>query len=337
MAMGDLHRGGYTGQYGFVVIDSGRDPGAYDQEVFLALRDWEHFYTDQFVDMDDQDAPGPQPEKPARLDTRPGGLEVMSQLYSINDKALRAGEPIRVRPGTRVLMHLLNASAVENRTIALRGMNSTCWLWMATRAQPARSEGAHPGAGGAHRRHGGNESSRRLDPGRHRRCHPPERTGRGRGIRRPAPAPPQWVAQPGVFWDYTVFGGPASTRAPRSHSIEMVFEKVPGGAAPFNLFTVNGKAYPHEREFVLQEGHRYRLLFRNRTDDAHPLHLHRHNFELIDVNGKPTSGILKDTVIVPMYGRVAVDLTADQPGLSLFHCHIQHHMDYGFKALFRYA
>ena len=121
MAMGDLHRGSYTGQYGFVVIDSGRDPGAYDQEVFLALRDWEHFYTDQFVDMDDQDAPGPQPEKPAKLDTRPNGLEVMSQLYSINDKALRAGEPIRVRPGSRVLMHLLNASAVENRTIALPG------------------------------------------------------------------------------------------------------------------------------------------------------------------------------------------------------------------------
>ena len=45
----------------------------------------------------------------------------MSQLYSINDKALRAGEPIRVRPGSRVLMHLLNASAVENRTIALPG------------------------------------------------------------------------------------------------------------------------------------------------------------------------------------------------------------------------
>ena len=29
-----------------------------------------------------------------------------------------------------------------------------------------------------------------------------------------------------------------------------------------------------------------------------------------------------------------VDFTADQPGLSLFHCHIQQHMDYGFKALF---
>ncbi len=45
MAMTDLHRGSYTGQFGFLVIDSGRDPGAYDQEIFLALRDWEPFFT----------------------------------------------------------------------------------------------------------------------------------------------------------------------------------------------------------------------------------------------------------------------------------------------------
>ena len=59
--------------------------------------------------------------------------------------------------------------------------------------------------------------------------------------------------------------------------------------------------------------------------------------ELAEINGKKTSGIIKDTVVVPYYGRAAVDFTADQPGLTLFHCHIQQHMDFGFKALFRYA
>ena len=32
---------------------------------------------------------------------------------------------------------------------------------------------------------------------------------------------------------------------------------------------------------------------------------------------------MKDTVIVPAYGRATVDPVADQPGLTLFHCHIQ--------------
>jgi len=47
--------------------------------------------------------------------------------------------------------------------------------------------------------------------------------------------------------------------------------------------------------------------------------------------------VIKDTVVVPTYGRASVDFTADQPGPALFHCHIQQHMDYGFKALLRYA
>jgi len=117
----------------------------------------------------------------------------------------------------------------------------------------------------------------------------------------------------------------------------MVFEKIPSGAGKFNAWLVNGKQYPHDREFVLKEGARYRIVFHNRTDDGHPLHFHRHSFELVDVNGKKTAGVMKDTVIVPLYGRTSVDLVADHPGLTLFHCHIQQHMDYGFKALFRYA
>src|SRR2546429_4822086 len=62
----------------------------------------------------------------------------------------------------------------------------------------------------------------------------------------------------------------------------------------FNLWLINGKPYPHEREFVLEQGTRYRLLMRNRTDDAHPMHLHRHLWELAEINGKKTAGIVKE-------------------------------------------
>ena len=36
------------------MIDSGNDPGHYDQEVFLALRDWEPFFTNAEMDTDEQ-------------------------------------------------------------------------------------------------------------------------------------------------------------------------------------------------------------------------------------------------------------------------------------------
>jgi FtsP/CotA-like multicopper oxidase with cupredoxin domain len=339
MAAGDLHRGSYTGQYGFLMIDSGADAGSHDQELFLALRDWEPFYTDQFVDMDEQESPGPQPERPAQLDTRANGLEVISQLFSINDKALRAGEPIRVRPGSRVLVHLLNASAVENRQVALPGHEFHV-LALDGNPVPTPQTAKVITLGPGERVDAYIEMN---SPGVWILGATDDATrNAGLGVvveYANQHGAPKWVPQAGARWDYTVYGNAASAApgAPPEHLIDMIFEKVPGGAGQFNAWTVNGKAYPHDREFVFQQGQRYRLVFRNRTDDAHPVHLHRHLFELVDVNGKPTSGIRKDTVVVPTYGRVTVDLTADQPGLSLFHCHIQSHMDFGFKALFRYA
>ncbi len=81
--------------------------------------------------------------------------------------------------------------------------------------------------------------------------------------------------------------------------IDMVFEKIPSGAGKFNVWLVNGKPYPHEKEFVLKQGARYRLVFHNRTDDSHPLHIHRHSFEIAEHRGKSTTGVIKDTVIVP--------------------------------------
>jgi FtsP/CotA-like multicopper oxidase with cupredoxin domain len=345
MAMTDLHRGSFTGQFGFLVVEpaqAGRDPGHYDQEVFLALRDWEPFFTNQFMDVDDLYQRWPQTEKPAVLDTRPNGLEVSAALYSINDKALGSGEPIRVRPGQRVLMHLLNASAIENRAIALPGHQfhvlaldgnpvptprpvDQIFLGPGERVD-AYVEMNHPGVWilGA-----------------------PEDDIRNAGLgivieyanqRRQ----PQWVAAGKASWDYTLFGKPVApgtnggnAGAGPVQTIDMAFEKVPRGAGAFNTFHVNGKVYPHEQEFVLKQGTRYRIILRNRTDDAHPLHFHRHLFELVEIYGKQTAGIMKDTVVVPSYGRAVVEMVADQPGLTLFHCHIQQHMDYGFKALFR--
>jgi FtsP/CotA-like multicopper oxidase with cupredoxin domain len=292
------------------------------------------------VDNDEQNQKSPQPERPAILDTSPNGLEVGSMIYSINDKALGAGEPIRVRAGQRILMHVLNASAIENRGIALPGHQFHVLALDGNPVPtPAPIDQLFLGPG------------ERVDayvemnqPGVWIMGAPEDDVrNAGLGIvieyanqRRQ----PQWVAPGKASFDYTLFGKPGAQPAadPAIQTIDMVFAKVPRGMdGRFNTFTVNGKEYPHDQEFVLKQGTRYRLIFRNRTDDAHPLHLHRHLFELTEIYGKATAGIMKDTVVVPLYGRASVEFVSDQPGLTLFHCHIQHHMDFGFKALFRYA
>src|SRR5450631_2607607 len=76
MSMDDLHRGTYTGMFGFLIVEGANNPGRFDQEHYLALRDWEPYFSNQAMDNDDLDATGPQPERPAVMDTRQPGLEV---------------------------------------------------------------------------------------------------------------------------------------------------------------------------------------------------------------------------------------------------------------------
>ncbi|MBV9772260.1 MAG: multicopper oxidase domain-containing protein [Bryobacterales bacterium] len=341
-AMLDLHRGAYTGQFGFLMIDSANDPGLYDQEIFLALREWEPYLTPMDQDEEPADPENPMPEKPAQPDTRPNGLEIGAPLYSINDKMLGAGEPLRVRSGQRILMHLLNASPSQIHRIGLFGHHFQVIALDGNPVptpQPVNLIEIAPGE--------------RVDaivemnlPGvwiLGELRDGARRSGMGIVVEyaNQAQPRPQWLPPTKARWDYTIFGNPAfgkpGPHPPPDQTIDMVFEKVPGGPNGINHWLVNGKEYPHEREFVFQKGRRYRLVFHNRSDDSHPLHIHRHLFELVELNGKPTAGIQKDTVVVPAFGRATVDLMADQPGLTLFHCHIQQHMDFGFKALFRYA
>ena len=341
MAMDDLHKGAYTGQFGFVYIDSGNAPGYYDQELFLALRDWEPFFAMTMVDTDDTGQPTEILEKPTHINTAPNGLEVNSTTYSINDKALGSGEPIRVRDGQKLLVHFLNASAIENRTISLSGHKMRVlsmdgnpvptpqlvdFLYLGAGERiDAEIDMNHPGVWVL------GDTVKQVREG-----------GLGVIVEYAGQSKqPQWIDPPITNWDYTLFGANAASGAPApldpQQNIEMIFEKVPSSAGKFNLFWINGKPYPHEQELVLHEGVRYRLTMRNRTDDAHPVHMHRHLWELRSINDKTTSGLMKDVIVIPRAGRAVVDFTANQPGLTLFHCHIQQHMDYGFKALFRYA
>ena len=117
----------------------------------------------------------------------------------------------------------------------------------------------------------------------------------------------------------------------------MTFAKDNAVEEGFNRWTINGVAYPMTGEiapasFHLKQGKRYRIRMRNASDDIHPIHLHRHSFELTKIFGKSTSGILKDVVMVGGYQEAEIDFVADNPGLTLFHCHQQLHMDFGFMS-----
>ena len=122
------------------------------------------------------------------------------------------------------------------------------------------------------------------------------------------------------------------------HSIDMLIEKRNATDNGFNVWTLNDKPFDMDTNqpvYDIQLGKRYRIRLRNATDDIHPIHLHRHTFEITHVAGTPTAGLHKDVAMLGGYQTIDIDFLADQPGLSLLHCHQQLHMDYGFMALLR--
>ena len=76
-------------------------------------------------------------------------------------------------------------------------------------------------------------------------------------------------------------------------------------------------------------GERVEIAFRNTTMMSHPMHLHGHVFQVVEVNGKPIRGAIRDTILVPPKATVKVAFDADNPGLWAFHCHNLYHMAAG--------
>ena len=347
----DLSAGQYSGQVGPVYIEPKSDPGRYDREVFLTLKEFQPTLSrggDMAMDFLSPSAPvrtlqeqGEGAMKASLAKGAAKGYEVGYEVFTINGRMLGHGEPVRVKPGERVLFHVLNASATEIRSLALPGHSfqvialdgnpvpspakvPVLWLGTAERIS-AVVEMNHPGVwimgdlDNDDRRHG---MGIVVEYAGH--------TGK-----------PLWTAPPPFRWSYARFAKPGAA-APPDETFEMLFVKQNAAEEGFNRWMINEVAYPMSSTpvpatFHLKQGKRYRIHMRNASDDIHPIHLHRHSFELTNLAGQSTAGIMKDVVMLGGYQETSIDFVADNPGMTLFHCHQQLHMDFGFMTLFDYV
>lgn len=82
-------------------------------------------------------------------------------------------------------------------------------------------------------------------------------------------------------------------------------------------------------------GERLRMILVNDTMMSHPIHLHGMFVELVNGNGAYCPR--KHTVVLKPAERLSVDVTADEPGLWAFHCHLLYHMKAGMMRAVRVA
>ncbi len=316
MAGHDLKKGLYSGQFGVVWIEPRENPGRYDQEFFLTLHDW----NGSLQGSDD------------------GSMTPLYDVSTINGRTLGFGEPLRVKNGQRIMLHIVNTSATDPHWLALPGHS---FRVLALDGNPVPSPQQvemlhlspaerisvevtmnHPGVWvlGEVRKH-------------------VQAAGMGVVIEyADAHGKPVWQQPQTLHWDYIQFGA-TDNREPSAElkvtPIPLTFESRFTGHGAMDQWMINGKSFPDTETIALERGNRYRLIFKNKSQDDHPVHLHRSLFEVRRIAGRATSGILKDTILVKAGVEAEVEVTANAPGLSLFHCHQQDHMDMGFMMLFR--
>lgn len=313
----NLEKAQYGGQHGLLMIEPRDNAGDYDREVFIALHDW----SGRMAGSDD------------------GSMSPVYEVSTINGKMLGFGDPVRVKQGERTLMHVLNSSPTEVHWIALAGHSfhvvaldgnpvpqpkTVPMLRLAPAERvSATVEMNAPGVWvlGEVRKH-------------------VQAAGMGIVVEYAGAAgKPVWTQPDDLVWDYPQFASPGDTTKSGDEAtrIELSFDSKFQGHGNPELWRINGKSYPHTEEPVLKKGQRYRLVLKNLSADDHPMHLHRHTFEVRRVDtSSELCGLTKDVVLVHAKSTTEVEFLADNPGRTLFHCHQQDHMDRGFMMVFGY-
>lgn len=317
----NLTKAQYGGLHGLLLIEARDNPATYDREVFLGLHDW----NGQFLGSDD------------------GSMNPVYDVTTINGKMLGFGDPIKVKQGERVMMHILNSSPTEVHWISFSGHSfrvvaldgnpvAQAQTVSMLRLAPAERVSAivemnNPGVWilGEVRKH-------------------VQASGMGVVIEYAnSSGKPVWTQPEDLVWNYRQFAAAGdAARHQDTRTIELSFDSKFQGHGNEELWRINGLSYPQNSTPAtsphLQTGLRYRLVMKNKSMDDHPMHLHRHTFEIRRIeNSAEITGVRKDVVLVHAGGTVEVEFMADNPGKTLFHCHQQDHMDRGFMMVFDYA
>lgn len=97
------------------------------------------------------------------------------------------------------------------------------------------------------------------------------------------------------------------------------------GPVPKYTWGLNDRIYPYKEPYWVEEGQRVEMVISNSTPMGHPMHLHGHEFQIIEIDGEPVAGSFRDTVYIPKGGTCRIAFDAIYPGVWAFHCHISYH------------
>ena len=272
----------------------------------------------------------------------PGGAamdlnDIMFDAFLANDRTLDNPEVVRVEPGGRLRLRIINGAAATNFRLDLGPLDG---VLVAVDGQPVL-----PVRGRTFELAMAQRIDLRVLLPKERGSYPilAQRegdTGRTGIILAAAGAPVTKIASdadtkgPAIGLDLErrlrATEGLAARPANRVHELELT-----GSMAAYD-WLLNGRRFAERQPLMVSRGQRVEVVMRNRTMMSHPMHLHGHQFQVMAIDGQRMSGAVRDTVLVPINGTVTIAFDADNPGRWAFHCHNLYHMAAGMMTSVEY-
>ncbi len=331
----DVNMGMTRGLFGLFVVEDPREERA-DAEFALVFHDVPRMETIMAALRGVSRAPMTDPNgAPELLEMRPDdkmGDEVAYQAHCINGASYPNTKSLAVRVGQKVRLRILNANPTQTRYVRLGGHRLRVTHSDGNPlVQPIEVDALRVGV--AERYDAWFEVTKpgawllqgiSSDPLAFEQAVVIHTEGMEQ-------APPQGSSQSleGVdYFTYQKAAGITSSPPDLTAQIRKDFQ-LGGGDYGSNRWTINGKTYPDTEKILVKRGDRIVIRFTNKTDMDHPMHLHGHTYDVVEINGQTLARPLaKDVSLVTANGGTLTwrfDATSPA-GRWLLHCHNDIHM-----------
>lgn len=133
--------------------------------------------------------------------------------------------------------------------------------------------------------------------------------------------------------NYAMLKSPTVTKLPQDAPIKELHFTLTGNMNRY-VWSLDNKVISESDKILIKKGEKVRITLYNNSMMRHPMHLHGHDFRLLNRQGEYAP--LKNVVdIMPMETDV-IEFEANVEGDWFFHCHILYHMMSGMGRVFSY-
>ena len=136
-----------------------------------------------------------------------------------------------------------------------------------------------------------------------------------------------------VTLNYTMLRAAEKTTLPTGPLKELKFNLT--GNMNRYVWSLDNKVVSESDKILIKKGENVRVILFNNSMMRHPMHLHGHDFRLL--NGQGEFAPMKNIIDIMPMERDTIEFAAGEPGGDwFFHCHILYHMMSGMGRVFSY-